>query len=138
MRKNLPINSNTRVRNKRFINITLWQLKLDEVPALYLPVLFTSQTPTNERKPPKSQLLAIQFQMTLLHLLTAQLLWHCSSWCLYTNRRELDEIKVKLTSVKEKILFLEQKLKKMNNEMLRLNNTNYDDCKVTFFTGYNF
>ena len=111
-------------------------MKRDKVPSLYLPVLFTSRIPTNERKPPRSRLLAIQFpsdpspdSSTVIDIV------HVVDVCTQTEEN-FDEIKVELASAREKILFLEQKLKKMNNEELTLNNIKYDDYKVTFFKGY--
>ena len=59
--KNLSINSNTRVCSKRFINASGRQLKLDEDPSLYLPVLFTCRVPTNERNWRRNRLLVIHF-----------------------------------------------------------------------------
>ena len=101
---------------KEFINVSgrqIRQLKHDEVPSLYLPVQFISQTPTNERDLPRSQLLAIQFQSdpssptdrsTVIDNV------HVVDVCRQTEEN-FDEFKVELASAREKILLLQQKLK---------------------------
>ena len=54
-RTNLPLNRSTRVCSRHFVNAKGRKLRKDEVPSEKLPILPTSATPLQKRKPPKER-----------------------------------------------------------------------------------
>ena len=59
-RKNLALNSNSRVCCEHFVNSTHWRFRIDEYPTLKLPKLPMQVKPARKRRSPKKQVLEPQ------------------------------------------------------------------------------
>ena len=132
-RKNLPINSYTRVCSSHFVQAAGRRLRPDEVPSLNLPVL-TSVAKSTPRRPPKER--AFQGMSTRVDS-------EAEDSCTYT-RNAFTQVENVSTNVAEEELalmgesmeLLKAKVIMLEKQQFRLSNIKDDDSKVQFYTGF--
>lgn len=135
-RKNLPINSHTRICSSHFIQATGRLLRPDEVPSQNLPVLTTSASMLTPRRPPRER----PFESVSLRTDSED----------HDGTNETPSVRDAYTQVGEsaingegelamkveKIELLRTKISELEQLKFRLSNIKNDDIKVSFYTGF--
>ena len=133
-RKNLPLNSNTRVCSDHFVDAVGRLLRPDEIPLLRLPVLYTAVSKAKQRKPPRNHpFLEEASHDAADHSAIGEFaLCDVGTQCEMSVGHELQEARARLEilekQVKEQGLVLTQ-------QKFRLSSMEGDDDKIDFYTG---
>ena len=136
-RKNLPVNSNTRVCSVHFVDAVGRLLRPDEVPSLRFPIFHTSVRKDKQRKPPKNR----HFLEKAFHDDSDRSALGESPVCDTCTQCEVSVANAgkKLREARARLVVLEKKVKEqgqaLTQQKFRLASMEGDDDKIAFYTG---
>ena len=137
-RKNLPVNSHTRICSCHFEHAAGRRLRPDEVPSLYLPVLTTSRNKMAPRRPPRQRPFVHIVPDTNSEDSTDE---QCEKYDKCTQVGESTTlIQSELATARGHVEGLKKQVKEQEQQLVqqkfRLSNMRNDDAKVAFYTGF--
>ena len=132
-RKNLPVNSNTRVCSDHFVDAMGRLLRPDEVPSLHLPMLSTSARKEKQRQPPRNRPFLEEASRDYADRSAIGDSTVCDA-CTQcdVSVANVGEARARLEVLEKQVKEQEQAL---TQQKFRLGSMEGDDDKITFYTG---
>ena len=137
-RKNLPLNSNSRVCSDHFVNSVGRNLRKDDFPSVHLPILPTTVTYKQQRKPPVERYSCsssenfTDFETNSVQVDVATVsMSSCASVNTDLTGNDIQLLKAEIVKLKDEVKCLRQKV-----QSTKFCLSNIAAHKVSYYTGY--